>query len=355
MKQITKIIICALAGAAILPSCKKNLSIPGPVPSDMAVLTVGLAGMDATVVTRAGTEPYGNDKTVSSVQFFFFEPGGNCAGKLEEAGSITLLRGYKYTVAALVNGPAITVTAVNTLAGLRAYPVDLKDHPFVMYGEVEADLTTKASETVNVTAPSLGSRVRVTQIKNNLPSWAGSITVNKVFLCNVVGTAVPSGEEQDIKYNWYGRSDRAINVTQETGACSVTTSGPAGAYTCFESETAVAAGSSLSGLPKSLYCFPNSSTKEMEDMRGNTSEDQDAATWISIMGKANGKNYFWTLNLGQLISGTAGLAANYTYDVSVTINNFGSTDPGTPAVPGSLTVSCTPKDWSNGGDVSVEI
>jgi len=353
MKQITKIFLCALAGASILPSCKKNLAVrEEPVPGDMAVLTVGLEGAEASVVTRAGTDASGSDKTVSSVQFFFFEPGGNCAGKLEAAGSITLLRGYKYTVAALVNGPAVTVS---TFTALKAASIDLKDNPFVMYGELEADLTTEASKTVAVSVSSLGSRVRVVQIKNNLPSWAGSITVSKVFLCNVVGTAVPAGTEQDIKYNWYGRSDRAINVSQDSGNGSVKPSDPAGAYTCFESGAVAAAGASLTGLPKSLYCFPNSSRKEMENMYGNTSIDQDASTWLSVMGTAAGKNYFWTVNLGKLITETTGLAANYTYDVSIIINNFGSTDPGTPMTPGSLTVSCTPRAWTDGGNISAEI
>lgn len=351
MKQITKIFLCALAGASLLPSCKKDLPAPEPVKGDTAVLTVGLEGAEASVLTRAVTDAAGSDKTVASVQFFFFEPGGNCAGKLEAAGSITLLRGYKYTVAALVNGPAVTGT---TLEGLRNATVNLKDHPFVMYGETEADLTTQASLTVPVNVKSLGSRVRIVQIKNNLPSWAGSITVSKVFLCNVVGTAVPAGTEQDILYNWYGRSDRYINVNA-AGDGSVKTSDPAGAYTCFESGATAAAGASLSGLPKSLYCFPNSSTKDMADMYGVTEPDQDASTWLSVMGTSNGKNYFWTVNLGKLITGTTGLAANYTYDVTVTINNFGSTDPGTPMTPGSLTVSCTPGSWTNGGDISAEI
>ena len=352
MKQITKIILCALAGAAILPSCKKNLSLPDPVPADMAVLTVGLAGADATVVTRAGTDPYNYDKTVSAVQFFVFEPSGRCAGKLNSAGSINVLRGYKYTVAALANGPSVTDP---TLTSLRSYSIDLKDHPYVMYGEAEADFSTAESQTVGITAASLGSRVRIVEIKNNLPAWASAITVKRVFLCNVVGTAVPSGAKQDIKYNWYGRSNIGTKITPGTDTGAVTTSDPAGSYTCADLGGSMNAGASLSGLPKYLYCFPNSSRKEMSDMHDATTTDQGASTWLSMVGTYGNKTYFWTVNLGKDITGTQGLAANYTYDVSLTVNNLGSTDPGTPTVPGSLTVSCTPKDWSNGGDVSAEI
>lgn len=347
----------ALLSALLLSSCKKMEPSQNQhnLQEQTSTLTISLEGVDANITTRASTLESGTDKTATSTQIFIFEPSGNSIEKLTTGGTINLARGYKYTVAAIINGPTINSP---TLASLRTTELDLKTYPFVMYKEAFADLTTSPSAVVNLNVSSLASRVRVTNIQNNLHSWLGPLNLSKIYLCNVVGTARPDGSERPICYNWYGRSALATPVTDSSLTGSVDNSTPAAAYTLKESDISLLNGENFSSKASAfaLYCFPNNNRAEMDPngYSGNAA-NQDLSTWLTICGTVKGRIYYWTVNLGHQITGSTGLAANYTYDVSITINNLGSSNPTLPVVPGSADISCNIAPWLDGGHLIADI
>ena len=223
MKKIFIPLSCTLTAVLLLSSCDKmrgeKTSSPQLSPEETSTLSISIEGVDAEITTRASTSEIGSDKTAQSTQIFIFEPAGACAKKLSAASNdIVLPRGFKYTVAALINGPEL---ANPSLTALRDKIISLKDHPFVMYKEQQADLTTAAEVSVALKVTSLGARVRVKNVTNNLPSWLGNLTINKMFLCNVVGTAQPKAPTYNITYNWYGRNNINTPMRREqTGSPS---------------------------------------------------------------------------------------------------------------------------------------
>jgi hypothetical protein len=360
MKKIFIPLSCTLTAVLLLSSCDKmhgeKTSSPQLSPEETSTLSISIEGVDAEITTRASTSEIGSDKTAQSTQIFIFEPGGACAKKLSAASNdIVLPRGFKYTVAALINGPEL---ANPSLTALRDKIISLKDHPFVMYKEQQADLTTAAEVSVALKVTSLGARVRVKNVTNNLPSWLGNLTINKMFLCNVVGTAQPKAPTYNITYNWYGRNNINTPISDGSVTGSVSSSAEAAAYTLKEPALALSSGESLSGkgYSCSFYCFPNKNKTAIPDTGySGTTADQSLATWLTVCGTVGAKTYYWTINLGENISKTTGLAANYTYDVTLTINNLGSLNPTVPVVPGSADISCTISPWTDGGDIITSI
>lgn len=360
MKKILIFLLCTVSAVLLLSSCDKmrgeHNPFPQPEAEETSTLTISIEGIDSEISTRASTAEIASDKTAQTTQIFIFEPNGSCIKKLANSGNdIVLPKGYKYTVAALINGPELTNPS---LTALRDKIISLKDHPFVMYKELQADLTTAVEASVALKVTSLGARVRIKDVVNALPSWLGNLTVNKIFLCNVVGTAQPKAPTYNISYNWYGRSNINTPISDGSLNGSVSNTTEAANYTLNEPALALSNGESFSGkgYSCSFYCFPNKNKTTIPDTGySGTTADQSLATWLTLCGSIGGKTYYWTLNLGENITKTIGLAANYTYDVKLTLNNLGSVNPTVPVVPGSADISCTIAPWTDGGDIITTI
>lgn len=355
MKKFSIFFSAALSCAILLSSCEKREDTSPNPPPATSTLCISLEGIDAYVSTRASTAENNSDKSAQSTRIYIFEPGGTCIEQLNAGGSVSLPRGYKYTVAALVNGPLLSKPS---LSALRSSSISLKDYPYVMYKETQADLGSAATVSVNLKVASLAARVKVAEITNGLPSWLGNLSLEKIFLCNVVGSAKPDGSVQQISLNWYGRSKLATPVTNDSVTGSVDNTVPAAASTLDETKLTLASGQGISAKDHAcwFYCFPNPNKKAIPagGITGSA-EDQTVATWLTICGKVKEKTYYWTINLGEKISVTTGLAANYSYDIRITLNNLGSSNPSVPVVPGSASISISIEPWKNGGDISATI
>lgn len=362
MKKILSFISVALLfGAALAVSCKKlaDVPVPGEDPTDeeTATLTISLSGVDTDISTRAsGTAEYNGDKTASSVQIMLFDSAGNFLKKLTAAGSVKLSKGMVYKVAAVVNGPAITDY---TLAQTRDFTAILGTNPYVMYGECDADLTTASSASVTASVKSLASRVHLTSISNRMPAPLGDIVLQRVFLCNVKAAVKLDGSDVAVWYNQYGRASIGMPVTNGLLTNAVSTQCEGAAYTLKSYEsgtTSVTNGGSYS--PNAyFYSFPNPLSTAIPADAPTANNWTDQAAWLTIAAKMTGLGnsiYFWTVNLGEKLSSgsPAGLAPNTSYDVAITINNLGSSNPGIPVTEGEATLGITITPWQAGSEIT---
>ena len=348
MKKFSTFLSCALVCAGVFSSCEKQKALPVSPEPEMAELSIRLEGVDADISTKASTTANGTDKTISSAQIFVYNPAGTLVGKLSSGGRLSVPKGFVYTVQAVANGPVI---ANPTITSVEATAVNLQDYPFIMYKKTTVSLVNAATAACTLKVESLASRVRVASIKNEIPGWTGSFTLQSVFLCNVVGTAKIGGAPQPISLNWYGRKVLTTPVSAGGGG-AVDETVPAGTYTVKSLGSPLASGASYTSNIW-LYCFPNANKTPIPAAGiTSTAADQTVATWLTIRAIINDKNYFWTVNLGEKITATTGLKANYTYDVSVTLRNIGSENPSIPVVPGSLDISVIAEPWKNGGDIT---
>lgn len=354
MKKILSLIsVMLLPVAALTVSCKKIAVVPGEgqAEEESATLTLSLSGVDTDISTRAsGTAEYNGDKTASSLQFLIFDSAGNYVKKATAAGTVKLSKGMSYTVIAVVNGPEVSDL---TLAQTRATVASLANNPFVMHGQASANLSSAASADVTVPVSSLASRVHLSSVKNNLPTAFGAITLKRVYLCNVKGQIQLDGTAVNTWYNQYGRKVLATPITANstTGAVDADNTGSAYTFKSYESTpaTAIAAGATFSANAY-YYCFPNSLKTAIPANLASTTTWTDQATWLSVCGEVNGSVYYWTVNLGAALDN--GLERNYSYDVSLTLNNLGSSDPGTQVTEASASLGISIQPWQAGSEIT---
>lgn len=356
MKKILSFIsVALLLVAALAVSCKKLADVTGPgedsSDEETATLSISLSGVDTDISTRASsTAEYNGDKTAADVQFLILDSSGNYVKWLTTAGSTTLSKGMTYTVVAVVNGPVVYGARLsdvrNMVCGLAAYP-------YVMYGEATANLTSASSASVTVSVTSLASRVHLTSIRNSMPGAFGAITLKRVYLSNVKGEVKFDGTAVATWYNQYGRKALTTPITANSTTGAVDAECTASAYT-FKSYEATPATSIATSATYSAnayyYTFPNSLKTAIPANLATTTTWTDQATWLTVCGEVNSKIYYWTVNLGAAL--TNGIERNYSYDVALTVNNLGSSDPGTPVTAGTATLAINVQPWQAGSEIT---
>ena len=352
MKKYLFLLLAVLTGASAFSSCNKMQAVPasGPNPDDLACLTVSIAGTDAEISSKASSvTEHAGDKTASSTQILIFDSAGNFIKSLAAAGSVTLSKGMVYTVAAVINGPSVS----GNLSAVESTVASLAGNPYVMYGKSTANLTSASSASVTVSVISLASRVHLTSVRNNMAPAFGALTLKRVYLCNVVGGCQLDGTTASTWYNQYGRKALATKITPNSLTGAVDPESPAAESTLASfSDQAVSAGSNYA--PDSFfYTFPNPVKTAIPKNVASLTTWTDQATWITVCGTVGGTVYYWTANIGAKL--TAGLERNKSYDVSLTINNLGTSDPGTPVEEATATVSVTVTPWAAGSEISETI
>ncbi len=356
MKRIFSILL--LPALLLGVSCSKEIVKEAPVSSEMGTIYITLEGVEASVDTRAAdTGEQNSDKTAASTQIFIYDSGGNFVKKVTAAGAVSLSKGVSYTAYALLNGPDLTSPSLSTL---NATNLDLAttNHYRAMFGSRVYDLTSSSSASGAITCNHLAARVRLVSVKNNLPAALGTITVNAAYLCNVKGKVQVNGTAVNTWYNVYGRN--ATNSTSGTTTDPVSSSSTGATWTfkSFTSSNTVATGATNTSTSGFFYCYANSCETAMSDMSAATNASIAStaqATWLTVKGTVGGNTYYWTFNLGAASPNTTGIQANYCYDVTMQINNLGSSNPGTPVTTGTATISVTAGAWSDGGSISATI
>ena len=358
MKKILSLIsVALLLCAALAVSCKKLANGPesgdGGAGEETATLTVSLSGVDTDISTRTSSTAENNgDKTASDVQFLILDSSGNYVKGFDAAGTVKLSKGMIYTVVAVVNGPAVYGAK---RSDLQAVQCDLAAYPYVMYGEATANLSSASSATVTVSVTSLAARVHLTSVKNSLPGAFGAITLKRAYLCNAKGYVKLDGSAVSTWYNQYGRKALGTPVTANSLTGAVDSENTASAYTfkSYESSPAtIAAGSSLNANVF-YYAFPNPLKTAIPANLATTTTWTDQATWLTVCGEVNGTIYYWTANLGAALAN--GIERNCSYDVALTINNLGSSDPGTPVTEATATLGISIQPWQAGSATNLPL
>ena len=353
MKKILSLIsVALLLGASLAVSCKKLATVQTPgEDGETASLTISLSGIDTDISTRAsGTGENNGDKTASSVQILIFDSAGNYVKKVTAAGTVKLSKGMYYTIVAVVNGPEVpNLNLIQT----RAVVASLADNPFVMHGQAMANLSEASTDNITVPVSSLASRVHLTSVRNSLPTAFGAITLKRIYLCNVKGQIQLDATAVDTWYNQYGRKALGTLVTagSTTGAVDAGSSGSAYTFKSYETSpaTSIAAGASYSA-DAYYYTFPNPLKTAIPANVATTTTWNAQATWLTICGQVGDSIYYWTANLGAALAN--GLERNNSYDVSITLNNLGSTDPGTPVTEASVTLGVSIQPWQAGSEIT---
>ena len=353
----TKFILLAVACAA-LAACNKDLpEVTAPVEQGEGQITFTIDAEKAveTKAVTAYTTAQTYESQVNKVQVFVFGSDGaiNFYKDLgtSTSGTISTTAGTK-TVWAVVNGPDLS--GIGTLSALQATAVDLAANSttaatgFVMAGNASVTVSAGSSANCGITVSRLVSRVALQSIVNQLPASYGAITIDRVFLCNVVGNQNIAGSAA--ASTWYNKDGRADESTRNTAHII---DGSTYKASC-EALTFKSVGSSLNNgasltpsTPYLFYSYPNSSTTAPNGFQASFAAKR---TVLTVVATISGTKYYYPVVLDD-----ATLDRNKTYTVGLTITGLGSDDPDKPVSKGSISASITVSGWTAGANYNETI
>ncbi len=296
-KFLFAVAVMAMAGAV---SCTKDKVSDGSLAGQQTEEEgepVSLTVNVETGSTRAtGISEETDEKAVSSLQVFIFSDNG----KLERAGyasgssvSISCFSGVK-TIVALVNATEIDWSTISSKGQLdetvTLLTQDNKIGKFLMYGFK----TFTVSETTSSTSISVSRRVArvvLKKITNAISNEAsiGNLTVNAIYLINVVGNSVYSESVSCSPETWLNRQ-------------SYTRDGPDLLYDDGLNES-ISRGKD-NATAHYFYCYPNP-----------TATDSYASAWsarftrLVVEASLNGNVWYYPITLG-------GIQANHSYEIT---------------------------------------
>ena len=340
----------ALAGA-FLASCKKADVSPfeGDSPTGtIAIEITGEGGFTKAVDTSSG----GNEAVVNSVQLLVFNGDGSLERYLD-LGATTSVNtevtvGPKH-IWAILNGPdASSILTEGELAeldiALGSYNSTSSD--FVMAGTGSCVVNEGQRSECSITASRFVSRISLVKVENQLSAAFGSITLESVWLSNVVGNQKISGTAaHSVWYNRMGRADETpavaghiIDGTTYTPSCGDLT------FASLSGLQPIAKGASYTGA-KRLYCYPNTTAN---DVTGFSTSFSPRFTRMIVAARIRGALYYYPVVVEQP-------GRNKAYEVSLTIVGLGSTDPDTPVEKGSIVVTVDVSAWGSGVSINENI
>ena len=350
-----KTIIAMAAACAALAACSKepvSSAIVSPSEEGVGQISFTVAG-DEPAETRAVTA-YTTAQTyesqVNKVQVFVFGSDGaiNFYQNLgtSTSGSISTTAGTK-TVWAVVNGPDLST--IGTLSALQATAVDLSANSttastgFVMAGSSTVSVTNGGTASCAITVSRLVSRVALSTVVNKLPQSYGAITIDRVFLCNVVGNQNLAGNAA--ASTWYNKNGRADESTRNAAHIIDGSTYKASCETLTYkgvSQSVANGAAHTPSTPYLFYSFPNSSTAAPSGFQSTFAAQRSVLTVVATI---SGKTYYYPVVLDN-----ATLERNKSYTVGLTITGLGSEDPNKPVEKGSLSASITVSGWTAGAN-----
>ena len=342
------------AVCAALTACNKEHPLAPVNPSEEGVgqISFTVAGEEplATKAVTAYTTAQTYESQVNKVQVFVFGSDGaiNFYQNLgaSTSGTISTTAGSK-TVWAVVNGPDLST--IGTLSALQATAVDLSANSttastgFVMAGSTTVSVTNGGSASCAISVSRLVSRVALASVVNKLPQSYGALTIDRVFLSNVVGNQNLAGS--DAASTWYNKNGRADESTRNT---THIIDGSSYKASC-ESLTFKSIGQSVANegthsptVPYLFYSFPNSSTTAPSGFQSTFAAQRSVLTVVATI---SGKKYYYPVVLDNAV-----LERNKTYTVGLTITGLGSEDPNKPVEKGNISASITVSGWTAGAN-----
>ena len=349
-----KVILSVLAMASMLcacekPECPKCEDNDSQSAETKSVMTISLDFDDNThtkaITAYTASQTY--ETQVNKVQVLVFDADGklNVYKNVGAATSASLSVSYgQKKVWAVVNGPDLS--DISTESVLKAKAVALSENSttattgFVMAGMSSCNVSS-SSVTASVSVSRLVSRIALQKVTNSLPSVYGNITIQRVFLANVVGNQNIGGSASiSTWHNKGGRKDGAtassqiIDGTNNLAGCPALTY-KAGASNAVLGTVAVGANHTPSS-PYLFYSYPNSTSTDATAWNASA-----AKTRLVVVATISGTTYYYpvTINTPE---------RNKTYTVELTIAGLGSTDPNVPVSKGSISTSISVQGWVAG-------
>ena len=304
-----------------LAACSTELNDSGTVYVPVEVETRGAAGAAAETQVLAFTG----------------------SGRLEAysrgaAAGLRLRRGVTYDILALSGCPDVDLEGLSSKSAVEAVAMDLGDYDdpgtgFAASASSRIALTGGASRSITLAASRYVCRIRLVSVKNGLPPSMGSVVVLKnAFLSNVVASqtigAACSG--------WLNPMGRAGETPPVEGHVidGVTYKASAPELTFRRYGTRLQYGATLSP-GTDFYCYPNPAAT---DATGFSAAMGPRYTRLVLSVEIDGTMHYYPVNIVRP-------ERNASYDVSVTISNYGSDDPEKPLSRGVMTSEITMTGW----------
>ncbi len=339
MKKI--LLSLAFVGVLAAASCSREPLFQEEHPfAETGNLSVNIV-LDGDGLTRAAyTAETDSEKKLSDIQLLIFHADGKLAyyrdlGTSQSIDDICLTCGDK-TVWVVANAPDLS--SVGSLSELTAKSIELAenndpDSDFVMAGH--NSVTVGKDSSVGIVMTRFVSRIVLNRVTNGLPSAAGKLAVENVYLSNVVGNQTLAGgsDKPSLWYNQMGRQTDAVLSTAIIDGKTYMASAPK--LTFRTVGASVNTNASLSGGPYLLYTYPNDATA---DVPGWSSGFTARKTCLVVTATLGGKRYYYPVAVGPTVR-------NNTYTVEMNITGPGSEDPGKPVDKDSFKATITTQSW----------
>ncbi len=344
MKHIPLILAALLLAAA----CDKAKEAPATSKQEeTGTIEFQISTSQATKAISQYTDVKPYETAVKSVQLLLFDSDGKISNYINGtalSGSISTTAGSK-TVWAVINGPDLsTVKQLSSVEG-AIFDISLNgtsaSGSFVMAGSNTCTVSASAPVNCTIAAKRFLSRIALVSVTNSLPAGYGNLTVNRVFLSNVVGGISGKGEFiGGCRYiNQNGRADNnPRNAADIIGTAGNEASCPE--LTCSTRNLIVAnAQTNAPSSPILLYAYPNGCTVEPN---GFQSAYEPRKTVLVVEAQVKNDTYYYPVVLKD------GVGRNKLYSIGLTVTALGSDDPEHVIEKGTANFSITVDDWENG-------
>lgn len=343
MKHNVILSLAAIAAATLFCSCNKvQSSYVGPVELTVAL---SLPTHSAQIETKTAGDQSVNDVTIKTMQIFVFDHGtgqlDNC--RREEfspaatntatlTATLTCTQGTK-DLWAVVNWPEdLTVAGaeVNSIAALKAKTAALSSNA------VDALIMTGSKENVNFATPAVSETVPVSRlcaavvvksVINDMlvPAYRTRVSIIGAYLMNVPavqrvdGTVLASDDTASPLSSWMAVYSRPTSVLLNESFSAVS----------------IPYGSPAHTTPHTFYTYANNYNETPGDGTGKSS------TYLKVVLDVDGTVYYYPVILPTL-------ERNKKYEVTLTVNHLGQTDPidHNPVSSAVLTPSVSVSSWT---------
>ena len=347
MKQSNVNISAFLAAGLLISACTMDKFCQAEDHRDTrsGLLTVNVESEMESRAVEHYLEVKDYEKAIKTLRVLVFDNLGNLVEN-RDCGTTSTGQAFElpygtYKVYAVANGPDLS--SVTSESGLLAVSTDFKNNSktagFIMVGNSSVNLNS-ASNTANIAISRLLARVSLVSISNMLPESYSSITIENVFLANVVGNCNLAGAKSgSLWYNKEGRKDESPRVESHIiDGSSYLASVPELTFSSQGLNLACSSSTDFSASPVLLYAYPNSAS---ESPSGFHSTFTDQKTALVVCVKVAGQKYYYPIVLDSV-------QANRNYTVALTFKALGTTDPGNEIKKGSLTANITVNGWGEG-------
>lgn len=348
------------AAAAALVACNEKIEIQTPANTEMGTLSICVAP-ESALLTKAAPEAYTAAQTyeaqANKLQILVFDASDGKLIHYEKfTSNITTTKDINvqagsYNVYAIVNGPDITTAQQATETAYKAVTIDLPTNSktaatgFVMTGSAaNIAVTAQSGGTAAITVKRHTSRVALHKVTNACPAAYGDITIQNVWLANVVANQTVVGE--DAPATWYNKFSRKNETPLNVANIITSSSADEAALTFKAIGQNVATGAAYTpATPDLVYGYANSTTSLVTFDKANfQSTFAPTKTRLVVEAKVNGTVYYYPYDL-------AFTARNKAHTIDMIISGPGLDDPqGNPEdlKKNTLSVTVTIADWEAG-------